>query len=116
MTAHFDTKILLRIGPTPYGGEVTEGKYLGRPIRWSTQGFVWESNRKHVDDMVELCGLKQESKGAPSPITKATGKGRRDIDDDLDPHDAQTSRQAADTGLYLPIDRPTLQFAMSVVE
>ena len=33
---HFDTKILPRIGPTAYGGEVTEGKHLGRTIRWRT--------------------------------------------------------------------------------
>ena len=64
---------------------------------------------------MELCGLKQESTGAPTPITKATEKGRRDIDDDLEPHDVQTLRQAAGTGLYLSIDRPSLQFAMSVV-
>ena len=64
---------------------------------------------------MELCGLKQESKEAPTPITKATGKGRRDIDDDLEPHDVQTFRQAAGTGLYLSIDRPSPQLAMSVV-
>ena len=98
-----------------YGGEVTEGKHLGRTIRWSPQGFEWEANSKHVDDMVEQCGLKLDSKGAPTPITKATGKGRRDIDDDLEPHDVQTFRQAAGTGLYLSIDRPSLQFAMSAV-
>ena len=65
--------------------------------------------------MVELCGLKLESKGAPTPITKATGRGRRDIDDTLNETDAQTFRQAAGTGLYMSIGRPSLQFAMSVV-
>ena len=115
LTAHFDTKILPRIGPTAYGGEVTEGKHLGRTIRWSPQCFEWESNSKHVEDMVELCGLKLGSKGAPTPITKATGRGRRDIDDTLNETDAQTFRQAAGTGLYMSIDRPSLQFAMSVV-
>ena len=114
LTTHFDTKILPRIGPTAYGGEVTEGKRLGRTVRWSPQGFEWESNSKHVEDMVELCGLKQESKGAQTPITRAMEKGRRDIDDDLEPHDAQIFRQAAGTGLCLSIDRPSLQFAMSV--
>ena len=115
LKAHFDTKILPRIGPTAYGGEVTEGKHLGRTIRWSPQGFEWESNSKHVEDIVELCGLKLESKGAPTPITKATGRGRRDIDDTLNETDVQTFRQAAGTGLYMSIDRPSLQFAMSVV-
>ena len=98
LTAHFDTKILPRIGPTAYGGEVTEGKLLGRTIRWSPQGFESESNSKHVEDMVELCGLKLGSKGAPTPTTKATGRGRRDIDDTLNETDAQTFRQAAGTG------------------
>ena len=54
LTAHFDTKILPRTGPTAYGGEVTEGKHLGRTIRWRPQGFEWESNSKHVEDMVTL--------------------------------------------------------------
>ena len=85
LTTHFDTKILPRIGPTAYGGEVSERRHLGRTIRWSPQGFEWESHNKHVEDMVELCGLKLDSKGAPMPITKARGKGRRDIDDALEP-------------------------------
>ena len=94
---------------------MTEGKAPGQTIRWSPQRFEWESNSKHVEDMVELCGVKLESKGAPTPITKATGRGRRDIDDTLNATNAQTFRQAAGTGLYVSIDRPSLQFAMSVV-
>ena len=57
----FRHKILSRIGPTAHGGEVTEGKLLGITIRWSHQGFEWESNSTHVEDMVDLCGLKLES-------------------------------------------------------
>ena len=64
---------------------------------------------------LKLCGLKLGSKGAPTPITKATGRGRKDIDDTLNETDAQTFRQAAGTGLKMSIDRPSLQFAMSVV-
>ena len=79
LTAHFDTKIL------------PQGKHLGRTMRWSPQGFEWESNSKHVEDMVELCGLKLESKGAPTPITKATGRGRRDITERDRCSDFQTS-------------------------
>ena len=40
LTTHFDTKILPRIGPTAYGGEVSEGKHLCRTIRWSPQGLT----------------------------------------------------------------------------
>ena len=39
LTAQFDGKVLPRLGPTASGGEVTEGKHLGRTIRWSPQGF-----------------------------------------------------------------------------
>ena len=52
LTTHFDTKILQRNGPTAYGGEVTEGKHLGRTIRWGPQGFEWGSISKHVEDTV----------------------------------------------------------------
>ena len=41
------------------------------------------------------------------------GDGKRT--DTLNETDAQTFRQAAGTGLYMSIDRPSLQFAMSVV-
>ena len=101
LTTHFDLKILPQIGPRACGGEVNEGKHLGRTIRWSLK--VSNGSR----------GLKQVSKGAPTQITKATGKGLRDTDDDLEPHDVQTFRQTAGTGLS--IDRPSHQFAMSVV-
>ena len=60
LTTYFDTKVLPRIGPTPFGGEVSEGQHLGRTIRWSAQGFEWGSNSKHVDDMLGLCGLKRD--------------------------------------------------------
>ena len=62
---------------------------------------------KHVEDTVELCGVKLGSKGAPTPITKATVRGRRYIDDTVNEIDAQTFRQAAGTGLYMSIDRPS---------
>ena len=74
--------------------------FSGRTIRWSPQGFEWESKGQQADDIVE----QLDSKGAPTAITKATEKGRRDIDDELEPHDAQTFRQAAGTGLCLAID------------
>ena len=37
--------------------------------------------------MTELSRRKLDSKRTPTPFTKATGKGRRDIDDALDQHD-----------------------------
>ena len=60
-TAHFNTKIMPHIGPTVFGGE--------------------EKEPTSVDDMTELCRRKLDSKRTPTPVTKASGKGRRDSDD-----------------------------------
>ena len=115
LTEKFDTKVLPRIGPPEHGGQATEGPHLGRIIRWTPEGFEWESNPKHYKDLVELCGLKETSKGSDVPITKTVGKGMRKAIDELNADEASLFRQAAGTGLYLSIDRPSLQYAMSEV-
>ena len=92
-TGHFNTKIMPHIRPTVSGGEMIEGHHLCRRRRWRPQESEWKSNSKHVDDMTELCRLKLDSKRTPTPDTKATGKGPRDIDDEL-----QASREVAGTG------------------
>ena len=53
---------------------MTEGKHLGRTIRWGRQGFEWESNSNHVEDMVELCGLKTGIKGSTDAEHEGDGK------------------------------------------
>ena len=93
---------------------MTEGKHLGRTIRWSPRGFEWESNGKHVEDMVELCGLKQESERAPTPITRTTGKGRR-TSMTYWSHTMCRPSDKRQTGLHMSIHRPSLKFATSVV-
>jgi len=115
LTEKFDTKVLPRIGPPEHRGQATEGPHLGRIIRWTPEGFEWESNPKHYKDLVELCGLKETSKGSDVPITKTVGKGMRKAIDELNADEASLFRQAAGTGLYLSIDSPSLQYAMSEV-
>ena len=97
-TAHLNTKIMLRIRPTVFDGEMIEGHHLCRRRRWSPQESEWTSNSKHVDDMPELCRLKLDSTRTPTLVTKATGKRRRDIDDALEQHDVQVFKEAAGTG------------------
>ena len=64
-----------------------EGHHSYRRRRRSPRKSEWESNGKHVDDMTELSRRKLNSKRTPTPVTKATGKRRRYIDDELDQHD-----------------------------
>ena len=94
--AHSDTKIMPRIKPTWYGGETKGKRNSCRGVRWSLQGSEWESNSKHVDDMVRLWRLKLGSKETPTLVTKATGR-RRDTDETLMQHDVRASREAAGT-------------------
>ena len=92
----FDTKIMPRIKPTWYGGEMRGKRNSCRGMRWNLQGSELKSNSKHVDDMTRLWRLKLESKETPTPITKATGR-RRDIDETFMQHDVRASREAAET-------------------
>ena len=91
-----DTKIMPRIKPAWYGEEMTGKRISCRGMRWSIQGSEWKSNSKHVEHMTRLWRLKPESKETPTPVTKATGRGR-DIDETLMRHDVQASREAAGT-------------------
>ena len=56
--AHSDTKIMPRIKPTWYGGEMKGKRNSCRGMSWSQQGSEWKSNSKHVDDMARLWRLK----------------------------------------------------------
>ena len=114
MLKAFETKILPRIGPAEFGGQVTLGDHLRRIIRWSERGFSWEADPKYSRQILEELGLT-EAKGADAPCSKECGKGRRDLEDPLDPEAAKQFRKLAGTALYLSQDRPTIQYAMSEI-
>ena len=109
MAHYYNTKIMPHVEPTVFGGEMIEGHHSNRRRRRSPRKSEWESNSKHVDDMTELSRRKRDSKTTPTPVTKATGKGRRDIDDEVDQHDVRASREVAGTGAS------SLQFVAFVV-
>ena len=94
--AHSDTKIMPRIKPMWFDGEMTGKRNSCRGMRWSLQGSEWKSNSKHVEHMARLWRLKLGSKETPTLVTKATGRGR-DIDETLMQHDVRASREAAGT-------------------
>ena len=100
---HFDTKTLPHVGPPTFG--------RNRPRDGTSAG-----HQVDVDDTIASVGLNPDSKGAPALSMTATGKGRRVKEEELEPSAAQTFRQAARTGLYLSIDRPSFRFAISTVQ
>ena len=112
LRANFDTKILPRIGPPGVGGAVTSGKHLGRTISWKPEGFTWDGGQGHVEDLHRLLGLTATSKGCSTPASKDTGKAMRNALDHLDEERTTVFRRAAGPGLYISLDRPSIQFAM----
>ena len=64
--------------------------------------------------MTELSGRNLDSERTSTPVTKATEKGRRDIDDELEQHDVRASREVAGTGAS-STRASSIQFPMFVV-
>ena len=112
MLANFETKVLPRLGDPESGGEVTSGKHLGRTISWSKAGYTWESDDKYSRTLVKELGL-EGGNGVDSPSSSETGKGQRNCDQPLDSQDAAEFRKFTGTALYLSLDRPSIQYAVS---
>ena len=114
MMKHFETKILPRIGPEEFGGEINCGSHLHRIIRWTGTGYSWEADPKYAKLITEELGLTG-AKGVDSPTSKDTGRGDRHADDPLNEEEANSFRKIAGTALYLSLDRPSIQFALSEI-
>ncbi|CAE7318183.1 GIP, partial [Symbiodinium sp. CCMP2456] len=91
--AAMGVKILPKLGPPEHGGECSEGTHLHRKLTWSREGY--------------------SGKGVDTPASKETGKNDRFAEEELSPEEASEFRRLAGTALYLSLDRPTIQFAIS---
>ena len=114
MVKNFETKVLPRIGDPAAGGQVASGTHLRRIIKWTDKGFTWEADPKHAQVIVKELGL-EGAKGVDSPSSTDTGKNQRNLDAELDSDEASKFRQLAGTALYLSLDRPSIQFAVSEI-
>ncbi|CAE6957274.1 RE1 [Symbiodinium sp. CCMP2592] len=112
VSCHGDDFLLPRIGPAHCGGQCTQGDHLHRRISWGPKGYTWEADEKHVEVLVSGLGLKG-AKGVDAPASKDCGKSDREAEKELDAEEAALFRKMAGTALYLSLDRPTIQFAVS---
>ena len=114
MKEKFEVKVLPRIGDPEHGGEASEGAHLHRIIKWTSNGFTWEADPKYAGQLVKDMGL-ESSKSVDTPASKETGKNERHVNDPLPETEAREFRKLAGTALYLSLDRPTIQFAVSQI-
>ncbi|CAE7467666.1 RE2, partial [Symbiodinium natans] len=112
MEENYEVKVLPRIGDPAHGGEVSEGRHLGRLIKWTGSGFTWECDPKFAPQVIEELELKG-CKGVDTPASKATGVGNREVEKELSRERAEVFRRVTGTILYMAVDRPSLQYAAS---
>ena len=93
---------------------MAKGDHLRRIISWSDKGYSWEADPKYAKGLIDQMGLTG-GKGVDTPTSSETGKGCRNVEDQLGEKEASEFRSIAGTALYLAQDRPTIQFAVSEV-
>ena len=104
--ASFKAKVLPRLGP----GASTEGTILRRILRWSPEGVHLAPDAKHVENLASLLEVNG-AKPSPTPSSRATGRGQRDVLEPLAGAEATVFRRGTGIALYLGPDRFDLQFA-----
>ena len=104
--ASFKARVLPRLGP----GASTEGTILRRIFRWSSEGVHMAPDAKHVENLASLLEVKG-AKPSPTPRSRATGRGQRDVLELLTAAEATMFRRGTGIALYLGPNRFDLQFA-----
>ena len=114
MLEEYEVKILPKLGPPEHGGECCEGTHLHRKLTWTwtRDGYTWEADGKYAKLLVQELNL-EGGKGVDTPASKETGKSDRHAEKELSAEEANEFRRLAGTALYLSLDRPTIQFAVS---
>ena len=104
--ALFKAKVLPRLGP----GASTEGTILRRILRWLEEGVHVAPDAKHVEKLASLLEVKG-AKPSPTPSSRATGRGQRDVLELLTAAEATVFRRGTGIALYLGPDRVDQKFA-----
>jgi len=96
----------------PDYGEVREVTFLGRRIKWTSEGLSYEGDPKHAEILIKEWNM-EDAKAVCSPGTaEEKGSGANDEENqELDKTEATKYRRAAARVNYMALDRPDLGFA-----
>ena len=65
---------------------------LNRTLRWTEEAFEYEADRKHVQEIVNYFGLREDSKGLSAAMAKESTEETADGREDLGPTQAREYR------------------------
>jgi len=95
------------------GGEVREGQFLGRTIRWTTEGYEYEGNQKHSKILLDEWDMN-DAKSLSSPgaaVEKPDYRTKAEEEKALNAMESKDYRRAAARINYMSLDRADLSFA-----
>ena len=99
-----------RVGRTGPGRSGT-GKVLKHVVNWSGVGFTWEADPKLTEKLLNMQNLR-EGKVALTRGGKDIGKDDRDVDCELEYHDAKLVQATAGFEQYIALDRPDIAYSV----
>ena len=93
--------------------EVRESQFLGRTIRWKSEGYEYEANEKHVRILLEEWNMR-DARTLSSPgaaLDKPDLKEKPEDELELNTEEAKGYRRAAARINYLALDRADLSYS-----
>lgn len=112
LVTYFKIRIGRRVGPLPHHAK--RGVHLNRIIECNDEGYTWQADPKHVENLLEVLNMKGCSP-AVTPGTKDTGKNERHAEKELIGEARQAMCSAAGICQYLSADRKDIQFSAKEV-
>ena len=94
----------------PGGDEESEGKFLGRTVRWTKEGLEWEGDDKLRQALVEEWGMESSSGVTTPGVKEEKEMVGKEIEITDEKRIAKFRRGAAQAN-YLALDNPKIGFA-----
>ena len=112
MKKWYEIKVRAMLGPE--AGDDKDVRILGRVLKWEPDCLTYRADERHAMAIWAGLGLQPTSKGLDSPLLKEECDAKED-DEVLDEKGAKSYRRLAAIANYLALDRPDLQYAVSVL-
>ena len=107
LSAKYITKVRGILGPEP--GDHKSIVILGRVVEWRKNELWWEADPRHVEKILEACGI---AAGSPSVVPGVKLEEKEGDDEALMGEDVTKYRSVVARGNFIAQDRPDVRFAV----